>query len=143
MILETIPGLRFRSRVKSQDKEAAMAYFRNIVEAHDSNTEDGISTEEIFGIQNYSPLYKHSLRVITEMQLSDIDWDKPLGEGQNGAVYSATWQRPPGYLSTSRPIAPSMAVVLKDVKPRANTSQDASMKLLREGSRPPLKTAQY
>jgi hypothetical protein len=70
--------------------------------------------------------------VIPEEQLRDISFDNPLGVGENGAVYSAKWRRPPGHLATTKDGDKEIDVVLKEVFPRAGTSEDPLKKLLKE-----------
>ncbi|KAN0066969.1 Protein kinase-like domain containing protein [Elaphomyces granulatus] len=133
LLLETIPGLRFRSRKKYQDNVAALTYFRNLVEAHATDTLDVSSVRNIIGLEpGYTPLFEHSLRVIPEEQLFNISWDEPLGEGENGAVYRAMWRKPAGHLATTRTGDQELHVVLKDVLSRRGTSQDPLKKLLKE-----------
>ncbi|KAL3460054.1 kinase-like domain-containing protein [Aspergillus heterothallicus] len=114
LLLETIPGMRFRSRIKRQDKVAALRYFRNLVEAHAQGQPTGSAVRHLLGLEgSYKPLYAHSLRIIPEDQLYDIIWDQPLGRGMNGSVYSAMWFKPAGYLATSG--EQQQGVVLKEV----------------------------
>jgi hypothetical protein len=132
LLLETIPGLRFRSRKKHHDETSALNYFRNLVDAHANSSLDSAVIRDIIGLEaSYSPLFEHSLRLIPEAQLHDISWDK-LGEGANGAVYSAVWQKPAGHLAAARAEEREVDVVLKDVLPRSGTSQDPRKKLVKE-----------
>jgi hypothetical protein len=88
---------------------------------------------DIIGLEmGYTPLFEHSLRVIPEEQLRDISFDNPLGVGENGAVYSARWRRPPGHLATTKDGDKEIDVVLKETFPRAGTSEDPLKKLLKE-----------
>jgi hypothetical protein len=108
-----------------------LTYFRNLVEAHASGTLDAPDVREIIGLDaSYQPAFKHSLRLIPEGELHDIAWERPLGKGSNGMVYSASWRKPGGVL---KPSAPSeVEVVLKDVKSRFGTSQESRKKLIKE-----------
>lgn len=134
-LLETIPGLHFRGRKKHQDKVAALNYFRNLVEAHATNTLDTSLVRDIIGLEpGYTPLFEHSLRVIPEEQLFDISWDKPIGAGENGAVYAAMWRKPAGHLATMKTGNQELHIVLKDVLPRVGTSREPLKKLLQEVS---------
>lgn len=134
LLLETIPGLRFRSRKKHLDKVAALTYFRNIIEAKVNGTLDASTVRNIIGLEtSYSPLFEHSLRVIPEDQLHDISWHELLPKGENGSVYRAVWHKPAGYLATSAG-EQHLQVVLKDVVPRLGSSQDPLKKLLKEVS---------
>jgi hypothetical protein len=133
LLLETLPGLRYRNREKHQDKAAALSYFRNLVEAHATDTLDSTTVRDIIGLEpGYTPLFEHSLRVVPPEQLVDIIFDKPLGKGENGAVYSAKWRKPPGQLATTNDGDRELDVVLKEVLPREGSSQDPVKKLLKE-----------
>jgi hypothetical protein len=135
LLLETIPGLRFRSRRKYQDSVAALTYYRNLVEAHAANALNIPSIRNIIGLEpDYIPLFEHSLRVIPENQLVDISWDQPIGRGENGAVYGAIWRKPVGHLATMRTGEQEIQIVLKDVLPHIRTSQDPFKKLIKEVS---------
>lgn len=70
--------------------------------------------------------------MIPEEQLKDISFDNPLGVGKNGAVYSSKWRRPPGHLATTNHEDKEIDVVLKEVFPRADTSEDPLKNLLKE-----------
>jgi hypothetical protein len=133
LLLETLPGLRFRSRRSHQDTVAALTYFRNIVEAQASGNLDRTSVRDIIGMEpEYIPLYEHSLRVIPESQLFDVSWDEPIGTGENGAVYGAMWRKPPGHLATSKTHETELPIVLKEVIPRCGVSIDPVKKLIKE-----------
>ena len=82
----------------------------------------------------YTTLFEHSLRIIPEEEFIEISYGEPLGKGQNGAVYGAKWRKPPGHLATTKDGDQEMDVVLKEVLPRAGTSQDPMKKLLKEVS---------
>ncbi|KAH8689276.1 kinase-like domain-containing protein [Phaeosphaeriaceae sp. PMI808] len=133
LLLETIPGMRFRGRIKGQDKVAALTYFRNIVEAHANGSLEDSTIRDIVGLDASKNLqFEHSLRVIPEHQLLDIHWDKPIGQGKNGAVYAGIWHKPVGHLATTRAGERDMKIVLKDVLPRSGTSEEPLKKLLKE-----------
>jgi hypothetical protein len=132
LLLETIPGLRFRSRLKNQDRANALDHFRNLVEAHATDTLDTSIIQDILGLEGYSLRYEHCLRIIPENQLSNIEWDKPLGRGENGVVYAATWHRPNAVLATMKTHDRTMPVVLKDIFPRKMQKQDPMKKMLKE-----------
>lgn len=135
MLLETLPGLRFRSRRKYQDEVAALTYFRNLVEAHATDDLDRSNIRNIIGLEpEYIPIYEHSLRIIPESQLFDISWGKPIGKGEHGAVYGALWRKTPGYLATMRPDEKEVPIVLKEIIPRAGISRDPFKKLIKEVS---------
>lgn len=131
MLLETIPGLRFRSRLKHQDRTASENYFRNLVDAHATGTLNMSALRDVLGPEGYSAQYEHSLRVIPIEQLSEIDWTTPLGRGKNGAVYAATWERPASVLMTSTSSGP-VPVVLKEVISRTEQNQALTKKLMKE-----------
>ncbi len=117
LVLETIPGLRFRRRAAEFSLAAAVDHHRALVEAHASHTLDHSHVKEILGLEpGYTPMLEHSLRIIPEIQLPPIDWTRPIGRGANGSVYASTWTRPGGVLSTSE--AGPIEVVLKDVGPQ-------------------------
>lgn len=125
--------MRFRSRIKGQDKVAALTYFRNIVEAHANGSLEDSTIRDIVGLDASKNLqFEHSLRVIPEHQLLDIHWDKPIGQGKNGAVYAGIWRKPVGHLATTRAGERDMKIVLKDVLPRSGTSEEPLKKLLKE-----------
>jgi hypothetical protein len=106
-----------------------------VVEAHATNTLDTSLVRDIIGLEpGYTPLFEHSLRVIPEEQLFDISWDKPIGAGENGAVYAAMWRKPAGHLATMKTGNQGLHIVLKDVLPRVGTSRDPLKKLLQEVS---------
>jgi hypothetical protein len=124
--------MRFRGRRKYQDEVSALSYFRNLVEAHASGTLDAPDVREIIGLEaSYQPAFKYSLRLIPEGQLYDIAWERPLGKGSNGVVYSASWRKLGGILKTSAPSI-KVEVVLKDVKSRFGTSKESRKKLMKE-----------
>jgi hypothetical protein len=99
-VLETIPGLQFRSRAEHQDMQAALKYFRNIVEAHHAGTLHERAVEDLLGSDNALPYFDKSLQIIPQIQLSEVS-SSPIGHGANGAVYAARWQRPNGALATT------------------------------------------
>jgi hypothetical protein len=113
-LLETVPGLRYPSRQKRQDKQAALRYFRNMVEAHAAGTLGDTTIQEILGTENYSPLFEYSLRFIPSHELSLLS-ELPIGSGRYGDVYRAVWHRPEGRLATMRYRGKDMDVVLKDI----------------------------
>lgn len=134
-ILQTIPGIRFRSRWDHQDEESAISYFRNLVEAHAMNAVDQSSIRDIIGLEaEYIPRYEYSLRFIPpdELDFAHIEWDKPLGKGDNGAVYASTWRRPPGVLLTTW--SGEMKVVVKEVQLRDGENRDVLRKFMKEVS---------
>jgi hypothetical protein len=135
ILLQTLPGLHFRSRWDHQDEKSGVTYFRNLVEAHAANILDVNSVRDAIGLEaEYTPLFEHSLRVIPSDQLGigDIDWDNPLGRGDNGAVYAATWTRPPGVLTTTW--SGQKQIVLKEVRPREGEGRDTLRKFMKEAS---------
>lgn len=105
------------------------------MEAHATDALNISTIRDIIGLESdYTPLFEHSLRVIPEDQLFDISWDRPLGKGENGAVYGAMWRKPVGHLATLRTGMQEMHIVLKDVLPRIGASRDPFKKLIREVS---------
>jgi hypothetical protein len=125
--------MRFRSRIKYQDKASALAYFRNLVEAHASGTLDISPVRNLVGLEpSYSPAFEHSLRLIPEEQLSSISWQEPLGKGANGVVYSALWHRPPGILASSQQKKLDEDVVLKDVQSQTTSLQASRNRIIKE-----------
>jgi hypothetical protein len=116
--------MRFRSRIKRQDKVAALGYFRNLVEVHAQGRPTDSTARDLLGLEGSgNPLFAHSLRVIPGDQLYDITWDQPLGRGKNGAVYSALWRKPAGYLATTASDEQQQAVVLKDVASHSSVAK--------------------
>jgi len=130
-VLQTLPGIHLRLRKAQLDYQAALGYYRNIVEAHASNTLNDTFIKDILGLgEDYNALYENTLRLIPDStsELRDIDWENPIGKGNNGAVYAATWHRRESVLSTSK--SGDIPVVLKDVIPRG--SHDATEKFMKE-----------
>lgn len=137
LLLETLPGQRYRSRNRRQDRLAALTYFRNLTEAKYWNRSPTQYLAKVLGSSAKATdllRYENSLRYIEESQLHDISWSEPLGRGANGAVYAATWHLPEPYLATNRRQPRIMNVVLKEVLPRAGSREDRVAKVLKEVS---------
>jgi hypothetical protein len=133
VLLETIPGMRYRSRRKHQDKAAARQYFRNVVEAHVNGSLDQPILADLAGIDVTQILqFQHSLRFITEDEFVNIVWKSPLGTGQNGKVFQATWKKPRGILVRPSGEKDVQDVVLKEVLPRQGSAEQPLKKLLKE-----------
>ena len=133
LLLETIPGMRYRSRRKHQDETAARQYFRNVVEAHANGSLDQPILASLTGIDAMQILqFQHSLRFIMEDEFISIDWKSPLGTGQNGRVFKATWRKPRGILVRPSHEKDVLDVVLKEVLPRQGSSEDPLKKLIKE-----------
>ncbi|KAF5720072.1 Ypk2p [Fusarium mundagurra] len=133
VLLETIPGIRYRSRRKHQDEAAARQYFRNVVEAHANGSLDQPILADLAGIDATQILqFQHSLRFITEDEFINIVWKSPLGAGQNGKVFKATWKKPRGILVRPSEEKDVLDVVLKEVLPRQGSAEQPSKKLLKE-----------
>lgn len=133
LLLETIPGMRFRSRRKYQDQNSAVVYFRNLIEAHARGALETQYLRNLLGLEaTFTPVFEHSLRLIPEEELSGIEWDIPLGRGANGVVYSGIWHRPHGVLSTTNAAEYNIPVVLKDVTSRTGNSISTRKKLIKE-----------
>jgi hypothetical protein len=131
--LETLPGLRFRSRQKFQDKNVALRYYRNLVEAHAANRLDDPSMREILGAEHFSTLFNHSLRFIPETEIHLLS-STPIGRGRNGEVYRAVWKRPPGQLATANS-GEEVDVVLKKMIVNSK-ARGLSRKFVQEVSTP-------
>ena len=134
-MLQTLPGIRFRSRWNHQDENSALSYFRNLVEAHAVNGLDQHPVRDVIGLEaGYAPRFERSLRIIPadQLDLENANWEQPLGKGDNGAVYAATWKRPPGILSTTW--SGEMKVVLKEVRPRSGEGRGVLRKFMKEVS---------
>lgn len=122
--------MQFRSRITHQDTEAAIKYFRNVVEAHHAGSLHLHIIADLLGSGNTRPYFDKSLQIIPENQISEIS-PNPIGRGANGAVYAAMWQRPPGILATTTHKAALISVVLKEIFP-VNREPDTLGRLLRE-----------
>lgn len=129
-LLETVPGLQFRSRVEHQDIQAALKYFRNVVEADHAGTLSQRTVADVLGVGNTRPYFDRSLQIIPSSQLSDVG-SEPIGHGANGAVYAARWQRPVGVLATTNRAASQISVVLKEILPHGRNT-DRLQRLLKE-----------
>jgi hypothetical protein len=102
--------------MEQQDIQAALKYFRNVVEAHHAGTLHERTVVDFLGPDNALPYYNKSLQIIPQTQLSEVS-PNPTGHGANGAVYAALWQRPTGALATTNRRAPQVSVVLKEILP--------------------------
>lgn len=80
---------------------------------------------------NYSPKYENLLRLIPENQITDVQ-PEPLGEGVNGAVYAAPWNRPSGRLITTKR-QQNTPVVLKQILSK-HGEEEMEKKLIQEVS---------
>lgn len=133
LLLETVPGMRYRSRRNHQDEKAARQYFRNMVEAHANGSLDQPILPDLAGVDAAQVLqFQHSLRFITEDELQDLDLTSPLGAGQNGKVFKATWKKPRSILVRPRDEKECVDVVLKEVIPRQGSAEEALKKLIKE-----------
>lgn len=112
----------------------ALTYYRNIVEAHAAGTVDKSRAKELLGLEpGYTSLFEHSLKIIPASELSSpVDWRHPLGCGANGTVYTSTWNRPGGVLSTTE--RQEIEVVIKDVLPDLvrDSSSSSRSKFMKE-----------
>jgi hypothetical protein len=113
-LLETIPGLQFRSRQKFQDRHVAQRYFRNLVEDHAAGRLQDTTMQDLLGAEHYNKLFAHSLRYIPSDQIT-IYPGSIVGEGRNGKVYRAKWTRSDGVLATSLR-GETIEVALKELK---------------------------
>ena len=104
-------------------------YFRNLVEGHEQKEPSLDILRQILGDQ-YSPKYKNLLRMIPENQITHVQ-EEPLGEGVNGAVYAARWNRPPGCLTTTK--NEHTPVVLKQILSKYG-EEEMGRKLIHEVS---------
>ena len=129
-LLETVPGLQFRSRTKHQDLQAALKYFRNIIEAHHAGNLDQRPVVDFLGPENAQPYFDKSLQIIPQTQLTKVS-SNAIGHGANGAVYAAVWDRPTGALATTKRAASQIPVVLKEILPIAR-GVNTLHRLLRE-----------
>ena len=121
-------------RQKFQDYTAAPRYFQNLVEDHVHPTDNDANIRAILG-SDYKPKYQSMLRYISPQQFLHIDTEI-LGEGQNGAVYGAIWERPVPVLhgvqaQESSFDGPGLPVVVKKVKPKSSDSSRIP-KIIRE-----------
>jgi hypothetical protein len=133
LLLETVPGMRYRSRREHQDENAARQYFRNVVEAHANGSLDQPILADLTDIDAMQILqFQNSLRLITESEISSIDWTNPLGVGQNGRVFKATWRIPRGILVRSPDEKDVLDVVLKEALPRGQSAKVTLKKFLKE-----------
>lgn len=133
-LLETIPGRQYRMRQKFQDFTAAPRYFQNLVEDHVRPTDSDANIRAILG-SDYKPKYQSMLRYIPPQQFLHIDTEI-LGEGQNGAVYGAIWERPAPVLCGVQAQeasfdGPGLPVVVKRIKPKSSNSGRVQ-KIIRE-----------
>ncbi|KAF2676869.1 hypothetical protein K458DRAFT_177448 [Lentithecium fluviatile CBS 122367] len=125
--------MRYRSRRNHQDEKAARQYFRNMVEAHANGSLDQPILPDLAGVDAAQVLqFQHSLRFITEDELRDLDLTSPLGAGQNGKVFKATWKKPRSILVRPRDEKEVVDVVLKEVIPRQGSAEEALKKLIKE-----------
>lgn len=124
-LLETLPGLRFRSRRKFQDEQVAQIYFRNLVEDHAAGCLVDFTMQDLLGAEHYNTTFAHSLRYIPSDQIT-VYPNSFLGEGRNGKVYRAKRTRPDGVLATSLR-GQTVEVALKELK-----ATGMSMKFARE-----------
>jgi hypothetical protein len=60
-----------------------------------------------------------------------VNWATPIGKGDNGAVFEATWPRPLSHFMSKDKKDPDLQVVLKEVQPREK-SEDALKKFMKE-----------
>lgn len=133
LLLETVPGMRYRGRRKHQDETAAREYCRNVVEAHANGSLDQPVLAQLAGMDATQILqFQHSLRFITEAEFVCINWKSPLGTGQNGRVFTATWKKPRGVLVTPSEEKDVLDVVLKEVIPHQGSAGESLKKLLKE-----------
>ncbi|KAF3000080.1 hypothetical protein E8E13_002178 [Curvularia kusanoi] len=133
LLLETVPGMRYRSRRKHQDETTARQYFRNVVEAHANGSLNQPVLANLAGVDATQILhFQHSLRFITADEFLSIDWTSPLGAGQNGRVFKATWRTPRGILVRPSNGKDVLDVVLKEVLPRQGSSEEPLKKLFKE-----------
>ena len=129
MLLETIPGIQWRRLNQQRDVEAARTYFRNLVESHAQDEPSLDVLRQMLG-DRYSPKYENLLRLIPESQITNVQGE-PLGEGVNGAVYAAVWNRPAGYLTTTKD--ERIPVVLKQILSKYG-AEEMEKKLVHEVS---------
>lgn len=132
LLLETIPGLRFRARRQHQDEEAALKFFRNVVEEHRAKSMGVFDERNIFTYPDPWHLYENSFAMVSADELEVESWTEPLGRGQNGAVYAARWNRAVKYLKTSD--SGPLDVVLKDVIDPGCAYASSTKKFLEEVS---------
>ena len=132
-LLETIPGRQFRSRLENQDQEAAVIYFRNVVE---DAAQPRINPPELRSLigTDYKPKYHGLLSYIPPEQLTFEDISKPLGSGLNGAVYGALWNWPQALLCTMQHAEPQLRVVVK----KAQRGKDDILNVISEAGSIPI-----
>jgi len=92
-LLETLPGLQFRTISKTVDEEAAVQFFRGFVENKIQGRKE--SLPDVLGL-HFQPKYENLLTLIPHSQISKID-PVPLGEGERGVVYRAVWSHQAGF----------------------------------------------
>ena len=129
-LLETVPRLQFRSRKEHQDIQAALKYFRDVIEAHHAGTLRQRTVVDFLGPGNALPYSDKSLQIIPQTQLSEVS-SVPIGHGANDTVYAALWQRPTGALATTNRTAPQISVALKEILP-VGRGVNTSQRLLKE-----------
>ena len=128
-LLETIPGIQYRSRQEEQDSTSAKLYFRNVIEARESKFEPAATLRKILGQGVPLAPFINFLHVIPADELT-ITSDLPIGQGANGEVYAAVWKKSQGALTTTAYEAKEVQVVLKRVRPTKD--KDDLQKLMHE-----------
>jgi hypothetical protein len=124
--------MRFRARAAKVDVFSGMDYFILLTEKDAlSKRTDNASLSPAWSDQ-LPEFYRDSLKIIPESQIIDVHWDKPLGRGANGAVYSGAWLRPANPLRNLEPDVVSVPVVLKDISSVKNPMAHETELFLKE-----------
>lgn len=89
IVLETVPGIKFRAFLKQNNRFTALQYFRTL--ANDANDASKESLQTAIGL-NFQPRFENLLKLISCEQIVHVD-PSPM-RGAHGAVYRATWARP-------------------------------------------------
>jgi hypothetical protein len=120
-LLETTPGMKFREIWKATDRQAALTYFRNLVDHHRYGEPELL--KETLGL-SYNPKYENLLELIPFHQF-EIDREHPPMRGSRGLVYKATWKR---LQKTGLAPRDDLKVVLKTVQVILETEKEAIFK---------------
>jgi hypothetical protein len=89
-LLKTTPGKKFCQIWEASDGQAALTYFRNLVDHHIYGESQLL--KETLGL-SYNPKYESLLELIPFNQF-EVDQAHPPMRGSLGLVYKASWKRP-------------------------------------------------